>query len=99
MLELHGSSEIKVWAYSYEILPPQALDRLTRTLQVLEDGHSAAGLAGRKWEGRLVTDDLVTHILVVSDSPDQQREVNRRLEAELRKVGAGFSMTLPLAVR
>lgn len=69
---------------------------MIRTL--LDDEKSNAKLAARTWEGRFLVEERVTHILVVSDSPDQDLEVNRRLEAELRKLEAGFSVTVPLAV-
>jgi hypothetical protein len=37
-------------------------------------------------------------ILIVSDSPEQDHEVNRRLEAKLQELKAGFSITVPIAV-
>jgi hypothetical protein len=45
-----------------------------------------------------VAEEHVTHILVVSDSPEQDLEVNRRVEAALSLLEAGFSVTVPLAV-
>jgi hypothetical protein len=50
------------------------------------------------WSGRLVREQRVTHILVVSDSPEQNLEVNHRIEAALRDLEAGFSVTSSMAV-
>jgi hypothetical protein len=36
--------------------------------------------------------------MVVSDNPDQDTDVNRRLAAELRNLEAGFLVTLAMAV-
>jgi hypothetical protein len=44
----------------------------------------------------LVVEEQVTHILVVSDSPNQDLEVNRKLEAELKRLDAAFVITTPL---
>ena len=52
----------------------------------------------RTWQGRLVAEEHVTHILVVSDSPEQDLEANHRVEAELRDLEAGFSVTVPMAL-
>ena len=41
----------------------------------------------RVWAGRMVREQRVTHIMVVSDSPDQTLEVNRRLESRLEEIG------------
>jgi hypothetical protein len=86
------------WAYAYRIVPPQAEDQL-RPIQILLDHeHSDARRRARTWEGRFVLEEQITHILVVSDSPDQDREVNRRLGVALKQLKAGFSLTAPMAV-
>lgn len=87
-----------IWAYSYEIIPPQPEVRLRAIKTLLEKEHAVASGGARKWEARLLVEHEVTHILVVSDSPDQDREVNRRLEAALRQLDAAYSLTVPLAV-
>jgi hypothetical protein len=46
----------------------------------------------------VVLQQQATHILVVSDSPHQDREANRRLEAELKELQVAFSITAPMAV-
>jgi hypothetical protein len=40
----------------------------------------------------------MTRILIVSDSPDQSREVNQRLEAELKQLKVACSVTEPIAL-
>jgi hypothetical protein len=86
------------WAYAYELTPPQAEERLRGVKTLLEDAHRDAKQGARTWEGRLVQEQLITHILVVSDNPDQDTDVNRRLAAELRNLEAGFFVTLAMAV-
>jgi hypothetical protein len=85
-----------LWAYDYAIVPPQAGELLDGIRTILEEEHAAAQRAARTWTGRLVCERQVTHILVVTDSPDQDREVNRHLEGQLRRAHAAFSLTLPL---
>lgn len=87
-----------MWAYAYEIVPPQPEERLRAIKTLLDQEHSDARRGARAWAGRLVLEPLVTHILVVTDSPEPNREVNRKLEAELLQLQAGFSVTTPLAV-
>jgi hypothetical protein len=86
------------WAYAYQIVPPQPEGRL-RAVKVLLDHEGAqAKVRERTWEGRFVVEEQVTHILVVSDSPDQDLDVNRRLEAELRGADVAFALTIPISV-
>jgi len=73
-------------------------DRLDAIRTLLEHEHSEAMGEARTWTGKLVCEKRVTHILVVSDSPDQRREVNRLLEGRLTQLKAGFSLTLPMAL-
>jgi hypothetical protein len=88
-----------VWAYGYELVPPIARHR-TRTIDaLLDDGHAKARLARHTWEARLINGDDITHILVVSDRPDQDLEVNQLLEAELNRLGAPFAITPAVAIR
>jgi hypothetical protein len=92
------SSAKTLWAYAYEIVPPQADDQLNAIRTLLEKEHADAGQGARTWTGKLVSEQRVTHLLVVSDSSDQSREVNRRLEGRLTQLRAGFSVTLPMAL-
>ncbi len=84
------------WAYGYEISPPMTQERLTAIEHLLQEEHANAKLRTRTWQGRFVVQEQVTHLLVVSDSPDQELEVNRRLEAEFTRLEAGFSLTPPM---
>ena len=87
-----------VWAYAYQIVPPQPETRLRAIRALLDREAVDARSRARTWEGRLVAEEHVTHILVVSDGPEQNLVVNERVEAELRDLEAGFSITTPLAV-
>ncbi|MFH1834487.1 MAG: hypothetical protein ABH877_05630, partial [bacterium] len=52
----------------------------------------------RVWAGRMVREQRVTHIMVVSDSPDQTGEVNHRIESRLEGLKVGYSLSAPMAV-
>lgn len=86
------------WAYAYQIVPPQTENRLRAVKALLDDERARARDEERTWEGRLVLEQHVTHILVVTDNPDQEMDVNRRLEAELRNAETAFALTVPMAV-
>lgn len=87
-----------LWAYAYRMEPPQteATMALIRALVDEENGEARHG--SRKWSARLVVEPQVTHVLIVSDSPDLLHEGNRKLEAELKASGVLFSVTVPLMV-
>jgi hypothetical protein len=87
-----------VWAYAYQILPPQPAARLHSIKTFLDHAHTEAQRDARTWTGRVVVEEQVTHILIVSDSPEQNHEVNQRLEAKLQELNAAFSITVPIAV-
>jgi hypothetical protein len=87
-----------VWAYVYRIEPPLTEDRLAGVKRLLEREHDTATREARKFEGRFVVEEHVTHILVVSDTVDQSLAINREVEAELQKVAISFDVTMPLAV-
>lgn len=87
-----------LWAYGYELAPPVARARIGGLQAVLDAGHSEAALTTAIWEGRFINGDRITHILVVSDSPAQDADINRRLEAELRRLDAGYSVSVSLEV-
>jgi len=93
-----GPSRRSMWAYGYAINPSLARDRLSAIESLLDEEHSNEKSGGRTWTGRLVVEEQVTHILVVSDSPDQNLDVNQRLEAELQRIEAAFSVTAPLMI-
>jgi hypothetical protein len=87
-----------VWAYSYRLSNPQEPSRLHRIKALIAKERTAAAKRNATWEGRLVVDERVAHILILSDSPDVDREVNRQIEAELRALDAGFAVTVPMVV-
>jgi len=86
------------WAYAYRLSPPLDPIKLRQLKELLAKEHSDAQKQEGKWEARLVTDDRVGHILVLSDSPDVDRAANKRIEEELRRLQADYSLTVPLAV-
>jgi hypothetical protein len=87
-----------IWAYTYRLTPPQSAARLRKVKALLVQEHREAVLREGTWEGRMVVDERVAHILVLSDSPDLGRDVNKRLEAEFRAIDSGFAVTVPFAV-
>lgn len=95
--DLHDSSPPQqVWVYAYKLSPPQAVARLPTIQPLLDDALAVAKTESRTWAGTVVLEEQVTHILVVSDSPEQNHEGNRKLESELQQLGAGFSITAPM---
>jgi hypothetical protein len=87
-----------LWAYTYRLEPPQSALRLRGVRVLLDREHLAAGTGLGTWEGRLVVDDRVSHILVLSDSPQLDGGANLRLEAALRDLDATFVLTVPMAI-
>ncbi|TVP54324.1 MAG: hypothetical protein EA351_13465 [Gemmatimonadales bacterium] len=87
-----------LWAYGYKLVPPIARDRMGPIKALLEGAYQQAGLGAFAWEGRLINGDDITHILVVSDRPEQDLEVNHLLEAELNRLQAPFTITRALAI-
>jgi hypothetical protein len=88
----------KIWTYAYQIEPPQSEDVLGGIKTLLDHEHADAQAGKRTWAGRVITEEKVTHIMVVSDNPQQDHEVNRRLEAALKELKVGYSLTIPLAL-
>lgn len=93
-----GRSPRTLWAYAYEVMPPQGDDEMEGIGTLLSEEHTNAKLSARLWAGRMVREQMVTHIMVVSDSPDQTLEVNRRLESRLEGLKARYSLSVPMAV-
>ena len=86
------------WAYAYQMVPPQPSSRLGTIRTLLQDETAVAHSGARTWAGRLVLGRHTTHILIVSDAPGRSGPINRRLEAELERLDAEFSVTEPLAL-
>lgn len=74
-------------------MPSSQLRPLER---LLDHEQSSAKREARTWSSRFVVDERVTHILVVSDSADQGLDINRRLETELARLKAAYSVTPPV---
>jgi hypothetical protein len=91
-------SDKTVWAYAYQILPPQSADRLRAIQTLLDREHVDAQREARTWAGRIVLEAKVTLILIVSDSPEQNREINQALAAEVEQLQAALLITTALAV-
>jgi hypothetical protein len=87
-----------LWAYAYEVVPLQPSSEWSALRALLDEEHEAAAREGRRWTGKLVYKQLVTHLLVVSDHPDQDRDINRRVEECLKAIRPGFVVTVPKAL-
>jgi hypothetical protein len=98
MMNTHRRVPNPLWVYAYEIVPPQPSRRLD-TIRALLEGENLAALSGPgAWAGRLILEHKVVHILIVSDTPVRNREINCKLEAELERLHADFSVTEPVAI-
>jgi hypothetical protein len=87
-----------LWAYAYQIVPPQPASRLGAIRTILRDGTAAARSGVQAWAGRVVLGRRVTSILIVSHTRGRSHATNRRLEAELKRLGATFSVSEALEV-
>ena len=65
---------------------------------LLRRARLAAQRDGRLWTGQIVMDAHITHILVVTDDPDEVRAVDRAIDAELTRLKMGFAITGPARV-
>ena len=87
-----------VWAYAYRITPPQPKQRLETIQALLDHEHGLALQEARRWTGRLVVERRATRILIVSDTPDQERAFDDRLADEVRRLQATLTCTVPLEI-
>ncbi len=92
------SPEVSLWAYAYELLPPHAVRRMQAIRALLEEANGGAAREDRRWAARLVLENQVTHLLIVSDTPEMDPEINRRIEAALKELDVRYSVTLPMPV-
>ncbi len=92
------SKEEPLWAYAYQIVPPRATDRMGRILELVHRENADATRNARKWKARLVAEPQVTHVLVLSDTPALDHDMNRRLETALRELDVRFTVTTPMRV-
>ena len=86
------------WAYAYQLNPPQPESRFAKIKILLRRARLAAQRDGRLWTGQVVKDAHITHILVVTDAPDEVRAVDRAIDAELNRLKMGFAITEPARV-
>lgn len=92
------SQEESVWAYAYQLLPPRTPDQAGTIVELVRRENADALRNSRIWTARLVTEPRATHVLVLSDTPELDRETNRRLEARLRALDVRFTVSLPMRV-
>jgi hypothetical protein len=88
----------KSWAYAYQLNAPQPEPRFAKIKTLLRRARLAAQRDGRLWTGRIVVEAHITHILVVTDAPDDVRAVNRAIDAELKRLKIDFAITGPARV-
>jgi hypothetical protein len=89
----------QLWAYAYRVVPPPPRDGLGQIRKLLESENASAFEHARAWAAQLILEQRSTQILVVSDSPAQNRAVNHRLETELQRLDAHYRVTDPIAIR
>src|SRR2546422_741265 len=88
----------KSWAYAYQLDPPQPEPRFAKLKILLRRARLAAQRNGHLWTGQIVMEAHITHILVVTDAPDEVRAVDRAIDAELKRLKMGFAITGPARV-
>jgi hypothetical protein len=89
----------QLWAYAYRVVPPPLQDGLGQIRKLLESENASAFEHARAWAAQLIQEQRSTQILVVSDSPAQNRAINHRLETELQRLAAHYRVTNPIAIR
>jgi len=89
----------QLWAYAYRVAPPPPADGLREIRKLLDSENATAFEHARPWAAQLILEQRSTQILVVADSPAQNRSVNRRLESELSRLDADYRRTDPVAIR
>ena len=86
------------WAYAYQLDPPQPEPLFAKVKMLLRRARLAARRNGRLWTGEIVTEAQITHILVVTDDPDEVRAVDRAIATELKRLKMDFAITGPARV-
>ena len=79
--------------------PPPPAEGLRHIRKLLDNENATAYEHARAWAAQLILEQRSTQILVVADSPAQDRSVNRRLESELARIDADYRVTDPIAIR
>ena len=80
-------------------MPPPPKDGLGLIRKILDSENAIAFEHARAWAAQLILEQRSTQILVVADSPAQNRAINQRLETELQRLDARYSVTEPIAIR
>ena len=88
----------QLWAYAYRVVPPPPTDGLGQIRKLLDSENAFAFEHARAWAAQLILEQRSTQILVVADSPEQNRPVNHRLEQELALIDAHYRVTDPVAI-
>jgi hypothetical protein len=86
------------WVYAYQLDPPQPEPSFKKINALVQQAQTAAKRGGHLWTGRIVVETLVTHLLIVTDDPQQAPGVNRAIETELKQRAMGFALTGPAAL-
>jgi hypothetical protein len=86
------------WVYAYQLDPPQPEPKFKKINALVRQAQTAAKRGGHLWSGRIVVETLVTHLLIVTDDPQQAPGVNRAIETELKQHAMGFALTGPAAL-
>lgn len=86
------------WVYAYQLDPPQPEPKFKKINALVDQAQAAAKRGGHLWSGRIVVETLVTHLLIVTDDPQQAPGVNRAIETELKQHAMGFALTGPAAL-
>ena len=79
-------------------MPPPPVAGLGELRRLLDQENAIAFEHARAWAAQLILEQRSTQILVVSDSPSQNRAVNQRLEGELKRLDALYRVSDPVAV-
>ena len=98
MVPRQGPRAPKSWAYAFQLNPPQPEPRFARVKMLLGRARKAAERHGRLWTGKIVMETHITHILVVTNAPEEVRAVDQAIEAELKRLKMGFTITGPARV-
>lgn len=93
-----GPTGSRLWAYAYDITLPEPDVHLPSIQELLEREVTEARASARRWAAQVVVDPQVTRILVVSDSPEQDRNINHEIEAALTALNATWVVTEPMKV-